>query len=286
MDLKVSDFAHDPSTGVFTVVVGGRRLTSKNPFSLFSSALQLYAPEDRPKMAQSLSPVVEQWNLCLSPALIDAANHSTTKELSDNFYNTLTVVCPTELEKYETKYVRDQTKQYTKREVVTLLTKLECKDKVLLGKFGMQKEVDPETGALDEKGVEKILSMTKKRRNEVKEEFSSARIRSPCDNSKSCMKILNDVLQVQTKSVLKACEKAEKRDKMQMITTIITIVTIVLVIIAVGVVIGVFHSRSKKAVVVEEVVPETGTAATVSEPVTEIELPPDTELKLSPLKLE
>lgn len=292
MDLKVSDFAHDSSKGVFTVVIAGKRLSSKNPFSLFSSALGFFDPKDRPKVAQSLAPVVEQWNLCLSPALIDAANHATNKDLSDEFYNTLSMVCPQEVEKYQTKYIQDQTRQYTQREVVTMLTKLECKDKVLLGQFGLQTDVNEETGALTEKGARQIMNMTKEERMEVHKVFTTTKIRNPCGESRSCMSVLDRVLENQTESVMNALEKARKYEKMQKITMIITITVIVLVLVAVGIVIGVFHHRSKKVVVEEQVVPTLATSPTSelasvsSEPVTEIELPPDTELKLSPLRLE
>lgn len=294
MDLKVSDFAHDSSAGIFTVVVGDKRLRSKNPFSLFSSVLGFYHPKDRQKVAQNLTPVVEQWNMCLSPSLIDAANHSTTKEMSDSFYGTVSLVCPTEVDKYETKYIRDQTKQYTQREVVTMLTKLECKDKVLLGKVGMQTNVNPETGALTELGVKKIMNMTKEERNEVEDAFTSATIQNPCGTSNSCMGILDSVIQVQTESVQNVLQKARKSEKMQKITMIITISCVILVLIAIGVVVGVFKSKARRVTVTtvgdEEnaVSPPvlTSTSPLMDAPVTEIELPPDVELNLSPLKLE
>ena len=294
MDLKVSDFAHDPKLGMFTVTVAGKRLTSKNPFSLFSSVLQFYAPEERPKMAQHLRPVVEQWNMCLSPSLADAANHAVNKQLSDEFYNTVSLLCPDELKSYQTRYVRDQSRQYSVGEVVTMLTKVECKHKILLALFKLQEEVHPHTGAINEKAHKKILKMCKENREKLRNAYGKTTVPNPCGTSASCLSTLDKVLATQTHSVLKALDEAQHNDKMKKITMIVAIVAIVLVLVAIGVVIAVFHSKRKGTKVGAEPVAvensDIGGDEEVIIPVspnseTEIEVPEDAELQLTPLKL-
>lgn len=295
MDLKVSDFAHDSKLGMFTVTVGGKRLTSKNPFSLFSSALQFYAPGERPKMAQHLRPVVEQWNMCLSPSLLDAANHAVNKQLSDEFYETVSLICPDESGVYQTRYDRDQVREYSAKEVVTMLTKIECKHKILLALFKLQEEVNPDTGAINEKAHKKILKMSKEDREKLRIAYEKTVVPNPCGTSKSCLSTLDNVLTTQTHSVIEALNQAKHEDKMKKITMIVTITAIVLVLIAIGVVIAVFHAKRKgngvKPVTVENagVGDENGgeevTIPVSPNEITEIEFPDDAELQLSPLKL-
>lgn len=294
MDIKVSDFAHDSSLGIFTAVVADKKLSSKNPFSLFSSVLGFYDPKNRPLVAQRLTPVVEQWNMCLSPSLSDAADHSITKQASDDFYNTLSLICPAEVEKYKTKYISDQNRQYTRMEVVTLLNKLECKDEVLLGKVGMHNDVNLETGALNDNGIKKIRNMTKEQRKDVEDAFTSTTIRNPCGTSNSCASILDEVIQVQSNSVLNALQQAKQSEKMQTITTAIIVVGIILILIAFCIVFGIYRSRHNKRTVVQGSAKGAdgadGADGEMGESVATNILPPaelsfDTDFDLSPIML-
>lgn len=274
--LRVSDFKHNPITGIFSVTLpGGRVVREKNPFTLQSKVLMGASEKTRAQVADVMTDVTMKWSSCTTPALQDAADDAIDDDKKRTYMESAKIICPVRNEIPTPKIDIIRGKCMTPKDTLLWLLEMENADKSnAVRNAGLSNHIyyEYETGRLNTAGKKAVSKLSDDQRKSLKKWFRrsasdvDAWAIKHCLNEKEakhyitthkplqgvhrvCVHNLKNVYQNQALSFIETIHDHDKLEKGRLVILIsMTVIFVVVVIIVVVAIVLKNRKRAKETI--------------------------------------